>query len=181
MLFNIHYEHSDYTECQLSSALPFKHQGTSDWGPARSDHRESLSWHVLVPRPAPLPGSVCVPVAIGRTGGGGIKELLCWCQSQMPSTTSTTTPPRHCLHSPSDAVRTGPCTDLQVAPLAGKVCQWSCPGTVNGAGCSRVLAPRERDRSRAGRFVFSRFTGQQKAGFLHAYSNWYYNPSTKIQ
>ncbi|KAJ4947939.1 hypothetical protein JOQ06_009968 [Pogonophryne albipinna] len=67
-----------------------------------------------------------------------MKELLCWCQSQMPSTTSALLR----LQSPLTRSGRGP-ADLQVAPLAGKVCQWSCPGSVNGAGCSWKLAPQE--------------------------------------
>ncbi|KAK1891013.1 Rhodopsin kinase GRK7 [Dissostichus eleginoides] len=44
-----------------------------------------------------------------------MKELLCWCQSQMPSTTSTLLR----LQSPLTRSGRGP-ADLQVAPLAGK-------------------------------------------------------------
>lgn len=119
-------------------------RGALTRGPAHSDHRESISWHVLVPWPVPVPGSVCVPVALSRTGGNERALML------VPVTDAQhhhppTSPPALSAF-PSDTVRTGPCTDLQVAPLAGKVCQRSCSGSVNGAGCSWILAPEEQNR-----------------------------------
>lgn len=134
----------------FSAALTLKSkcQGRINSGLAHSDHRESISWHVLVPWPVPVPGSVCVPVALSRTGGNERALML------VPVTDAQhhhppTSPPALSAF-PSDTVRTGPYTDLQVAPLAGKVCQWSCPGSVNGAGCSRILAPEEPDRQEVG-------------------------------
>lgn len=88
-----------YFAFYAASTLPFKCQGSINLGPAQSDHRESISWHVLVPWPVPVPGSVCVCLWHWAEQGE-MKELLCWCQSQMPS---TTTHPHHrllCLHSP---------------------------------------------------------------------------------
>lgn len=119
-------------------------QGSINSGPTHSDHRESISWHVLVPWPVPMPSSVCVPVALSRTGGNERALML------VPVTDAQhhhppTSPPALSAF-PSDTVRTGPCTDLQVAPLAGKVCQWSCLGSVNGAGCSWILALQEWNR-----------------------------------
>lgn len=67
---------------------------------------------------------------------GEMKELLCWCQSQMPST--TTRPHRRLLslHSPLTLSGWGPAQTCRWPHYQGKVCQWSCPGNVNGAGCS---------------------------------------------
>lgn len=130
-----------YFAFSAAFTLQSKCQGRLNSGPAHSDHRESISWHVLVPWPVPVPDSVCVPVALSRTGGNERALML------VPVTDAQhhhppTSPPALSAF-PSDTVRTGPCTDLQVAPLAGKVCQLGCPGSVNGAGCSWILAPQE--------------------------------------
>lgn len=116
-----------------SAAFPLqsKCQESINSGPAHSDHRESISWHVLVPWPVPVPGSVCVPVALSRTGGNERALML------VPVTDAQhhhppSSPPALSAF-PSDTVRMGPCTDLQVAPLPGKSmsvelpreCEWS--------------------------------------------------------
>lgn len=124
--------------------LQSKCQESINLGPAHSDHRESISWHVLVPWPVPVPSSMYVPMALSRTGGNERALML------VPVTDAQhhhppATPPALSAF-PSDTGRTGACADLQVAPLAGKVCQWSCPGNVNGAGCSWSPAPQERQR-----------------------------------
>lgn len=111
-----------------------KYQGSINSGPTHSDHRESISWHVLVPWHVPVPGSVCVPMALSRTGGNE-RALMLVPVTDVQHHHPPTSPPALSAF-PSDTVRTGPCTDLQVAPLAEKVCQWSYPGSVNGAGCS---------------------------------------------
>lgn len=98
----------------LSAAftLLLKWQWRITIGPAHSDHRESISWHVLMPWSAPVFGSVSVPMALGRSGG--MKEPLRQCQPQMPF---TTTHPGHrllCLHSPLTLSGPGPM----------QICRW---------------------------------------------------------
>lgn len=111
-----------YDPCLLPSSAAFtlqsKCQESINSGSTHSDHRESISWHVLVPRPVPVPGSVCVPVALSRTGGNERALML------VPVTDAQhhhppSSPPA-LFAFPSDTVRMGPCTDLQVAPLPGK-------------------------------------------------------------
>lgn len=118
-----------------------KRQGSINLGPAHSDHRESISWHVLVPWPVAAPGFVCVPMALIRTGGNERALMLVPVTDALHHHPPTSPPALSAF--PSDTVRTGPCAHLQVAPLAGKVCQWNCPESVNGAGCSQILASSE--------------------------------------
>lgn len=150
--------------------LLFKRQGSINLGFAQSDHRESISWHVLVPWPVPVPGSVCVPVALSRTGGNERALMLVPVTDAQHHHPSTSPPALSAF--PSDTVRTGPSPDLQVAPLAGKVCQWSCPGSVNGTGCSWILAPLEWKKigSRAVQLIIK--TGKYRLlQFLNYFNN----------
>lgn len=84
-----------------------------------------------------------------------MKEPLCWCQSQMPS---TTTRPHHrllCLRSPLTLSGWGPAQTCRWPHYQEKVCQWSCPGSVNGASCSWILAPLKPNKPEVWTYVCS--------------------------
>lgn len=93
----------------VSAVFPLlsKSHGSIYLGHARPDHRESISWHVLVPWPAPVPVSLCV-CPWHSVEKGEMKELLCWCQSQMPCTTTHSRHRLFCLHSPLTLSGRGP-------------------------------------------------------------------------
>lgn len=108
-----------------------KYQGSLNSGPTHSDHRESISWHVLVPWHVPVPGSVFVPMALGRTGGkwkSSYAGASHRCPAPPPAhvtACSVCIPLWHCpdgtLHRPAG----GPISRKSMSVELPRECEWS--------------------------------------------------------
>lgn len=112
--------------------LLFKCRGSINLGLTQSDHRESISWHVLVPWPVPVPGSVCVCACGTEQNRGKWKSSYAGASHRCPApppihitACSVCIPLWHCPNGALNRPAGGPINRESMSVELPRECEWS--------------------------------------------------------